>query len=512
MERSATSAPQYSTAVRTAGSAALDLLLSAAAGERGEPAPDAPARRAVHEAPVLRQPQDGCRVGDQSQTRATVDAHSGHRSSLPQTQLEPTGAGSRSVPVPAAWRRHRKAKSRLEHRYYVHSDAGRLSLPGCGDGLVQPLRAQLGTLQHHGDGLLPGRAPRCVPLRTAHNLELRSGLAVHVGRFPGATQEARHRDQHGWPRTCARQRVHRTVVALAQVRTDLPRRLRHRPGTVSGAGELLPLLQSPASAPGAGLPDAVGPVPAPVQKEEVIAMMGAPPPNPRDLSLLSSRMDAFCFTRNGTCRTIDLLARRIGQRRDATRAPMQVRNGWRPSGRRLAQPAALSKNGRFFVQPMGSTSKYLARNCRFDRNRQDLLFMMNLELKQPNRANLTICVELRVRIVTKVFKQPQIPPAFRSDGRVPPAGNQNESVNREIGCLLLDQPIIHPRKRLLAKLPRRRIRQDVAFQPVMVRILTSAMEALHGSHDNCSQNYFGLQRKADTAGIRYLERSKDILV
>src|SRR5579863_5752761 len=67
-------------------------------------------------------------------------------------------------------------------------------------------------------------------------------------------------------------------------------------------------------------------------------------------------MDAFCFTRNGTCRTIDLLARRIGQRRDATRAPMQVRNGWRPSGRRLAQPAALSKNGRFFVQPMGSTS------------------------------------------------------------------------------------------------------------------------------------------------------------
>src|SRR5712691_7483322 len=357
MDRSPASAPQHSTAMRTARSAALDLLLSAAAGERGEPASDAPARRAVHEAPVLRQPQDGRRVGDQSQTRATADAHSGHRSPLPQTQLEPTGAGSRSVPVPTAWRRHRKAKSRLEHRYYVHSDAGRLSLPGCGDGLVQPLRAQLGTLQHHGDGLLPGRAPRCVPLRTAHHLELRSGLAVHVGRFPGATQEARHRDQHGWPRTRARQRVHRTVVALAQVRTDLPRRLRHRPGTVSGAGELLPLLQSPASAPGAGLPDAVGSVPAPVQKEEDLALMGdAVPQTPWDLPLLLSRMDAFYFTRNGTCRTIDLLARRIGLRRDATRAPMQVRNGWRPSGRRSDQPAAPSKNGRFFVQLMGSTS------------------------------------------------------------------------------------------------------------------------------------------------------------
>jgi hypothetical protein len=84
--------------------------------------------------------------------------------------------------------------------------------------------------------------------------------------------------------------------------------------------------------------------------------MGTPPPNPRDLSLFSSRMDAFRFTRNGTCRTIEMLARRIGQRRDATRAPMQVRNGWRPRGRLLSQPAAPSKDCRFFVQTMGSTS------------------------------------------------------------------------------------------------------------------------------------------------------------
>ena len=86
--------------------------------------------------------------------------------------------------------------------------------------------------------------------------------------------------------------------------------------------------------------------------------MGAPPPNPRDLPLLLTRMDAFCFTRNGSCRTIVLLARRIGLSRDGTRAPMQVRNGWRPSGRRSDQPAAPSKNGRFFVQPMGSTSLF----------------------------------------------------------------------------------------------------------------------------------------------------------
>jgi len=70
-----------------------------------------------------------------------------------------------------------------------------------------------------------------------------------------------------------------------------------------------------------------------------MVLMGAPPPNPRDLALLFSRMDgAFLFTRNGTCRTIDLLARRIGQRRDATRAPMQVRNGGRPLGASWISP------------------------------------------------------------------------------------------------------------------------------------------------------------------------------
>src|ERR1019366_3688549 len=163
-----------------AGRAAFDLLLSAAAGKRGEPAPDAAARPVVPEAPVFRQPENGRRTGDQSQTRATADAHSGHRSALSQTQLEPSGTGSRNLSVPAARCRHRKTKSRLEHRYYVHSDAWRLSLPGRGDGLVQPLRTQLGTVQHDGNRLLPGGAGSGVPLRPARDLELRSGLAVHL--------------------------------------------------------------------------------------------------------------------------------------------------------------------------------------------------------------------------------------------------------------------------------------------------------------------------------------------
>src|SRR5947209_1064832 len=44
-------------------------------------------------------------------------------------------------PGGSVWRgrpRRWGAQSRLEYRYYVYSDAWRLSLPGRGDGLVQP--------------------------------------------------------------------------------------------------------------------------------------------------------------------------------------------------------------------------------------------------------------------------------------------------------------------------------------------------------------------------------------
>src|SRR5579864_2042046 len=356
MDRSYSSTPQHSTAVRTAGSAPLDLLLPAAAGKRREPVSTSPARPAVSEVALLREPQNGIRTGGEPQTHPTADAHSGYRSSVSQTELEPPGAGSRSVSVPAARHRDRTAQSRLEHRYYLHSAARWLPILGRGDGLVQPFCSQLGTIQHARNGLLPGGTPGCILLRPTRNLQLRSGLAVHLGRLSGSAQAARDLDQHGWPRPRARQRFHRAAMALAQVRADLSRRLRQRPGTVHGVGKLFPLLQSPAPAPGARLPNAGRPVPTQTQKEEVIVMMGALPPNPRDLSLLFSRMDGFFFTAHGTCRTIEMLDRKVGQRRDATRAPIQARNGWRPSGRPLGQPAAPSKDCRNFVQTMGSTS------------------------------------------------------------------------------------------------------------------------------------------------------------
>src|SRR5882724_10617998 len=339
MDRSTTSAPEYSAAVRTARRASFDLLSPAAAGERGEPASAPAARRAVHGLPILRQPSHGCYAGGKPQTHPAADAHSGHRSALPETQPEPPGSRSPDLPLPATRRLHRTAQPSLEHRYYVHSDAWRLPLPGCRDGLVQPLRAQLGTLQYDGDRLLFGRAGGGVPFRPTRNLELRSGFPIHLARLSGAAEEARHLHQHGWTGPRSGQCFHRAPVAQPEVRTHLSRRLRQRGRFVPGAGLLLPLLQSPTPPPGARLPHAGRSVPAPVNKEKVIAMMGgAAPQTPRDLALFFSRMDGFCFSDLRSCRTLERLDRRIGQRRDATRAPIQARNGWRPSGRLLVTP------------------------------------------------------------------------------------------------------------------------------------------------------------------------------
>src|SRR5215831_2570708 len=177
MDRSTTSAPDSSATMRTARCASLDLLSPATAGERGEPASAPAPRRAVLALPVFRQPSHGRDAEGQPQTHPAADAHSGHRSALPETELEPSGARSRDLPVPAARRLHRTAQPGLEHRYYVCSDAWRLPLPGCRDGLVQPLRAQLGTFQYDGDRFLSGRVGGSIPLRPSSTSRSKHGHA-----------------------------------------------------------------------------------------------------------------------------------------------------------------------------------------------------------------------------------------------------------------------------------------------------------------------------------------------
>src|ERR1700736_5894802 len=99
MDRSTTSTPDRSAAVRAARRAAFDLLLSAAAGECGESAPAPATRRVVPGLPVLRQPPDGGSAGSQPQAHPATHADSGNRSPLSETQVEPSRERPRGLPV-----------------------------------------------------------------------------------------------------------------------------------------------------------------------------------------------------------------------------------------------------------------------------------------------------------------------------------------------------------------------------------------------------------------------------
>jgi len=82
-------------------------------------------------------------------------------------------------------------------------------------------------------------------------------------------------------------------------------------------------------------------------------MGGTAPQAPRDLSLFSTRVDGFALVVICECRTIEELDRRIGQRRDATRAPTQARSGWRPSNRFLDSPPHHLRDGEILSKQWG---------------------------------------------------------------------------------------------------------------------------------------------------------------
>src|SRR5947209_9641289 len=136
MDRSCTPEPNHSTAMRTVGSAALELLLSAAAGERRKSGSAPPAGPVVSEAPVLWQPQNGCRAGSKPQENPTPDAYPGHRSPLSKTESKPAGAWSPNLSVLVERRGNPPAQPRMDHRYYLTSYARRHSHLGFCDGLT----------------------------------------------------------------------------------------------------------------------------------------------------------------------------------------------------------------------------------------------------------------------------------------------------------------------------------------------------------------------------------------
>src|SRR6266850_2420725 len=99
MDRSTTSAPECSAAVRTARSTSFDLLSPAAAGERGEPASAAAARRAVHGLPILRQPSHGRHAGGHRKRIQRLMRILGIEALYPKPNLSRPAPGHEIYPV-----------------------------------------------------------------------------------------------------------------------------------------------------------------------------------------------------------------------------------------------------------------------------------------------------------------------------------------------------------------------------------------------------------------------------
>lgn len=174
------SASNAGTTMRTARVAALYFLPSACRREQGEPGSDAATGRTISGIAVLRKPQvrraAGTRTAttDQPKTRATTHAVNGHRSLVPEAESESSGSRTRDLSVFAPQCHCQPAHPGLEHRYYLHSDALGLSVPGGHYRLVQPLRVELGPLQYHGGGLLPICTGGGFMHRQVRDLQLRS--------------------------------------------------------------------------------------------------------------------------------------------------------------------------------------------------------------------------------------------------------------------------------------------------------------------------------------------------
>ena len=184
----------------------------------------------------------------------------------------------------------------------------------------------------HGGPVLRGRPPIGLRLGLPGNLQHRSRLAIHLGGLPGTAKGAKDTDQHGWPRTLSRQRLHRAAMEIAQIRTDIPRRFRLGPRPLACARGVLRLLQPEAAAPSIRIQDASRLIYFSHKANIVLITQDLTIPHLWIYRFLT-RMECRPPRTGHNWSIIEMLDRRIGQRRDATRGPSQVRDGMAVSSR-----------------------------------------------------------------------------------------------------------------------------------------------------------------------------------
>src|SRR3954463_8917598 len=148
--------------MRVAGGQPLGFVLRAVGRERREPSADAFARRAVHADSVLwKQENEGVadnrRLCREPQAYLALVGFDGARSRVSEAEAERAWRRPPDLPLLVA-RNHGGARQPgMEHGYHLYPDGTRIPVPGCGDGLVQPVRAELVAVVDDGGGFLPKR-------------------------------------------------------------------------------------------------------------------------------------------------------------------------------------------------------------------------------------------------------------------------------------------------------------------------------------------------------------------
>ena len=227
---------------------------------------------------------DSARPRRESQACAAAHARHGLGGDLSPAADQHALFGTSDLPVFIAECGDRAARPGMERGYHLRPASAGLHVPGGGARLAQPLCVVVGAFQYAGQRVLPGGAGSGSGWAAAGDIQHGSRCAVHQPGVHGRAGGCGHCDQHGWPGSSPRQRVHRAAVADREVRKHLPAGLRDGGGVGAGPGFVLRLLSLRAAAHGAGLPNAVG------------GVLGGPPPTASDEKVLAQKILACSQT------------------------------------------------------------------------------------------------------------------------------------------------------------------------------------------------------------------------
>ena len=195
MDRAWTSRAQHPAAVALLGLCRSSWYLRPA----GESAANLSLMRLLDEQ-YLRKPYYGSRrmsfwLGEQGQAvnRKRVQRlmrKMGLEAIYPKPRLSRPADEGADLPVFAAGCADCSSQPGVEHRYHVRADAARLFVPDGGAGLVQPLRAGLGAVEHAGRHVLPVGVRRGAAAGDARGVQHRPGMQFTARAFTGRLEQA----------------------------------------------------------------------------------------------------------------------------------------------------------------------------------------------------------------------------------------------------------------------------------------------------------------------------------